>query len=124
MVPFGNKSVHLSLLLPHLRPFAPATVKGQTVLELNEQNALRAFVEAFEEQGSGLFWEADADGRITYLSDTVIKALSVADIQAFGARLSDLLLLDTEGSNIFRTFSFHLVTYSAFKNYPFRVRPH
>ncbi|HEY0034849.1 MAG TPA: EAL domain-containing protein, partial [Devosia sp.] len=107
-------------MLRHLRPFSPTTrdTAEASKIELAEQ-ATR-LVRAFEEHGVGWFWETDAEGKLTYISAPVERALSVAGIQAIGASFIDLFLLDTEGAAISRTLSFHLAKHSGFKNYPVR----
>ncbi|HEY7810219.1 MAG TPA: EAL domain-containing protein [Allosphingosinicella sp.] len=74
-----------------------------------EWEALKArrFVEEYEESGRGWFWETNAEGRVTYLSDGLAKRLGG---EAVGARLEDLLQVqdgDAAG-DARRTLAFHL----------------
>ena len=77
-----------------------------------EWEALKAcrFVEEYEESGRGWFWETNAEGRVTYLSASLVERLGGGEQAAIGARFEDLLLIDAGGDTDEgrRTLDFHL----------------
>ncbi|HEY0150163.1 MAG TPA: EAL domain-containing protein [Allosphingosinicella sp.] len=81
---------------------------GQRLAAEWEALKARRFVEEYEESGRGWFWETNAEGRVTYLSQGLVERLGVAE--PVGARLEDLLLVQSceEGDEGRRTLGFHL----------------
>lgn len=82
---------------------------------------LSRFVEAFEAEGSGWFWETDAEGRIIYLSDHVCRKLMIDAVRRSDIVLADILEVDPNELASSRTLRFHLSTKAAFRNVPVRT---
>ncbi|MDO7844023.1 putative bifunctional diguanylate cyclase/phosphodiesterase [Sphingomonas immobilis] len=95
------------------RPASGSPARGERV-------AAR-LVREYEEQGTGWFWQTDAEGRVTYLSTKVATELDTADAPAMGAPLTALFRVDTSAAETERTIAFHLSSRTAFSNYS--VRP-
>ena len=51
-------------------------------------------IAGFEESGCGWFWETNADGRVTYVSPVLAKALGRESQDLVGRRFEDLLLVE------------------------------
>jgi diguanylate cyclase (GGDEF)-like protein len=68
------------------------------------------FVADFEQSGSGWFWESNADGLLTYVSDVVAEHLGHDCETLLGKRFEELLLVEEgEGDEAKRpTLAFHL----------------
>jgi len=74
-------------------------------------------VAEFEDQGSGWFWEADRQGRLTYLSAKVATQLLPAGATVAGLALVDLFRMDAETPGTERTLAFHLSSRTSFSDY-------
>ncbi len=68
------------------------------------------------------FWETDAEGRLTYLTDSVAQTLEAFGIDAVGARLSDVFVFDQDDRERARSLNFHLVSRTPFSGYAVRGR--
>ena len=69
----------------------------------------RRFVADFEASGRGWFWETNADGALTYVSEPLAAHLGLAAAELIGRRFDDVLLLDSgDGDDSRRTLGFHL----------------
>ncbi|HEX9946605.1 MAG TPA: EAL domain-containing protein [Allosphingosinicella sp.] len=74
----------------------------------------RRFVADFEASGRGWFWETNADGALTYVSEPLAAHLGLAAAELIGRRFEDVLLLDcggdgeSGGDDSRRTLGFHL----------------
>ncbi|MFL6845154.1 MAG: EAL domain-containing protein [Allosphingosinicella sp.] len=75
-----------------------------------EAKKARRFVADFEASGRGWFWETNADGALTHVSEPLARHLGLTAGELLGRRFEDVLLLDRgegeEGSR--RTLGFHL----------------
>jgi diguanylate cyclase (GGDEF)-like protein len=78
------------------------------------EQALR-MVDALEEGGSGWFWQTDAAGMLTYLSDKVVRQLGVE--RALGLPVTALFQLDGDRLDTERTLGFHLSSRTSFAEY-------
>jgi diguanylate cyclase (GGDEF)-like protein len=86
------------------------------------EEAIRALrlVRAFEKSAAGWFWETDASGHLTYLSEAIEGLLPAGTAQ--GCALADLFKVDNQASGVARTLPFHLSTKSNFKDLPVETR--
>lgn len=82
---------------------------------------LSRFVEAFEAEGSGWFWETDAEGRIIYLSEHVRQKLMIDAACITDIVFADILEVDPHELASSRTLRFHLSTKAAFRNVSVRA---
>ncbi len=75
----------------------------------------------FEDHGTGWFWEADRQGRVTYLSAKVAAEL-VPEAEgspngAVGRPLTDLFRMDSDAPGTERTLAFHIASRTSFSDY-------
>ncbi len=70
----------------------------------------------FEQHGAGWFWEADRQGRVTYLSAKVAHDL-VPSGSAIGQSLTDLFQMDSDTPATERTLAFHVSSRTSFSDY-------
>ncbi|WP_426282499.1 EAL domain-containing protein [Sphingomonas sp. NFX23] len=82
----------------------------------NEGRLAIRMVAEFEDQGTGWFWEADRQGRLTYLSAKVTDELGLAD-DAVGQPLTDLFRMDNDAPGTERTLAFHIASRTSFSDY-------
>ncbi|HEX8572700.1 MAG TPA: EAL domain-containing protein [Allosphingosinicella sp.] len=84
--------------------------RQRLALEWQAEKA-RRFVADFEASGRGWFWETNADGALTYVSDPLAAHLGLAPAELIGRRFEDVLLLDgaeEDSDDNRRTLGFHL----------------
>ncbi|HYI41424.1 MAG TPA: EAL domain-containing protein [Allosphingosinicella sp.] len=82
--------------------------RQRLALEWQAEKA-RRFVADFEASGRGWFWETNADGALTYVSEPLAAHLGLAAAGLIGRRFEEVLLLDSaEGDDSRRTLGFHL----------------
>ncbi|HYO29059.1 MAG TPA: EAL domain-containing protein, partial [Thermomicrobiales bacterium] len=82
--------------------------RQRLALEWQAEKA-RRFVADFEASGRGWFWETNADGALTYVSEPLAAHLGLAVAELIGRRFEDVLLLDSsDGDDSRRTLGFHL----------------
>jgi diguanylate cyclase (GGDEF)-like protein len=71
----------------------------------------RRFVADFEASGRGWFWETNADGALTYVSEPLASHLGLGAAELIGRRFEEVLLLDggdEDPGDSRRTLGFHL----------------
>jgi diguanylate cyclase (GGDEF)-like protein/PAS domain S-box-containing protein len=69
----------------------------------------RRFVTDFEESGRGWFWETNAEGGLTYVSDSLARHLGLQPVELLGRPFEELLLIEEDGEDeARRTLGFHL----------------
>jgi diguanylate cyclase (GGDEF)-like protein len=71
----------------------------------------RRFVADFEASGRGWFWETNADGALTYVSEPLAGHLGLAAAELIGRRFEEVLLIEGAGEDSGddrRTLGFHL----------------
>jgi diguanylate cyclase (GGDEF)-like protein/PAS domain S-box-containing protein len=85
------------------------TARQRLALEWQAEKA-RRFVADFEASGRGWFWETNADGALTYVSEPLAAHLGLTAAELIGRRFEDVLLLDSGdgGDDSRRTLGFHL----------------
>ncbi|NYD89246.1 EAL domain-containing protein [Sphingomonas melonis] len=71
----------------------------------------------FEGHGTSWFWEADRQGRITYLSAKVAAALAPRYRDPLGCLLTDVFRMDSAAPGTERTLAFHLSSRTSFADY-------
>jgi diguanylate cyclase (GGDEF)-like protein/PAS domain S-box-containing protein len=82
--------------------------RQRLALEWQAEKA-RRFVTDFEASGRGWFWETNADGALTYVSEPLAAHLGLTAAELIGRRFEDVLLLDSgDGDDSRRTLGFHL----------------
>ena len=75
----------------------------------------------FEESGRGWFWSTDADGRITYLSDSVCELLARPGSALIGSPFANLFCHGEEAASHQRTLPFILTKQSKFDDLPLQA---
>ncbi|HET9641180.1 MAG TPA: EAL domain-containing protein [Allosphingosinicella sp.] len=84
------------------------TARQRLSLEWQAEKA-RRFVADFEASGRGWFWETNADGALTYVSEPLAAHLGLAATELIGRRFEEVLLIDSaDGDDSRRTLGFHL----------------
>ena len=101
----------LSRLKRGWRQPKPATPDGETTMR-----ALR-FVQCVEEQGSGWFWETDREGRLSYLSASVVDQLCATGQDPIGEPLCDIFTVSGDDVSAERTLRFHILGRTSFSDY-------
>jgi len=82
--------------------------RQRLALEWQAEKA-RRFVADFEASGRGWFWETNADGALTYVSEPLAVHLGFSAAGLVGRRFEEVLLPDCdEGDESRRTLGFHL----------------
>ncbi len=92
-------------------PASPNTSSKQALLLL--QN--------FEESGRGWFWSTDAEGRITYLSNSVCEILGRPASEIIGSHFAGLFCQGEEAASHQRTLPFILTKQSKFDDLPLQA---
>jgi diguanylate cyclase (GGDEF)-like protein len=90
---------------------------ARSAQEIERANRLMAYAETFEDRW---FWETDADGRITYLSKSVAEQIEAFGFRTVGEPLGKVFQLDHGEYEQSRSLQFHLVSRTAFSDYPVR----
>jgi diguanylate cyclase (GGDEF)-like protein len=85
--------------------------------EIDEGRLATKMVAEFEGQGTGWFWEADRDGRLTYLSSKVARELVAHGRPPIGRLLTDLFRMDSATPGTERTLGFHISSRTSFSDY-------
>ena len=106
----------LALLLLRLTAFDLVQAGKRAKME-SETLLARRLVREYENQGTGWFWETDRRGRVTYLSETVVREFGVPREQIVGRQLTDLFEIDSEAADTERTLTFHLSSRTSFSQY-------
>jgi PAS domain S-box-containing protein len=75
-----------------------------------EAQKARRFVAEFEQSGRGWFWETDAGGALSYVSDQLAEDFDLPAAELLGRPFADLLMVENSGSAEAseRTLTFHL----------------
>ncbi len=84
--------------------------RQRLALEWQAEKA-RRFVADFEASGRGWFWETNADGALTYVSEPLAAHLGLGAAELIGRRFEEVLLLEgggEESGDGRRTLGFHL----------------
>ncbi|HEX8263133.1 MAG TPA: sensor domain-containing diguanylate cyclase, partial [Allosphingosinicella sp.] len=111
LVPIGAAigALLLSLCVSRSRHLLFAA-RQRLALEWQAEKA-RRFVADFEASGRGWFWETNADGALTYVSEPLAVHLGLAAAGLIGRRFDELLLPDGGDEDLDdsrRTLGFHL----------------
>jgi len=87
------------------------------------QQAL-SLLRAFEEMGSGWFWQTDRAGRLTYLTAKVANEIrESAQVEPIGQVLTDIFQIDSDSPDTERTLVFHMSSRTSFAEYSIRLAP-
>ena len=83
--------------------------------ESSEGRLAVKMIAEFEGHGTGWFWEADRQGRVTYISAKVAGELTPTGGSPAGLLLTDLFKMDSDSTE--RTLAFHLSSRTSFSDY-------
>ena len=75
----------------------------------------------FEGHGIGWFWEADQNGRVTYLSAKVAAEVAIFGGDPLGRLITDIFAMDSATPGTERTLGFHLSSRTSFADYAVRA---
>ena len=84
---------------------------GGTETQVRAETILKGL----EDLGTGWFWTADRDGRLTYISSSVAAQLGCDDAGPLGCLVTDLFLVSGQREATERTLRFLLQTRASFK---------
>jgi diguanylate cyclase (GGDEF)-like protein len=87
-----------------------ATGRARLALDSEARKAVR-FVDEFENSGRGWFWETDADGTLSYVSQQLADDFECDAKSLLGRQFTDLLSVDTSADGVVeerKTLGFHL----------------
>ena len=89
-----------------------------------ESGRAEALLQEFENSGKGWFWETERDGALSYISDSVARALGRDPDDLVGRPFTDLTSTDTaDGSGTSeRTLGFYLSSHVAFQDLIVRAK--
>jgi diguanylate cyclase (GGDEF)-like protein/PAS domain S-box-containing protein len=74
-------------------------------------------VREHEDQGTGWFWVTDRRGRLTYLSEPIVKEIGIPADQIVGRPLTEIFEMDSAAADTERTLTFHLSSRTSFSGY-------
>jgi diguanylate cyclase (GGDEF)-like protein len=110
----GALGLVLALFGLFLLRSAPA---GEASAASQDSDRARRLVADFEESGCGWFWETNADGMMTYVSDPLANALERDRTALIGRRFEELLLVEETIDETRRpAVGFHLTSRFPFAN--------
>ena len=108
LVPIG---IAFTLFLSWLSVFRARDLmvgaRRRLVMEWEAKKA-RRFVADYERSGRGWFWETNADGQLTYVSEQLAGLLGVESETLIGRPFEELLLVGDGSDSAGRTLGFHL----------------
>ena len=83
-----------------------------------------ALIQEFETSGKGWFWETGREGKLTYISDSVARALGREPADLIDRPFTDLISAETNdaGSPSERTLGFYLSSHVAFQDLIVRAK--
>lgn len=124
-------SLPLSIFLVTAAVYATATVFSTMVHvrkehtdyltrenEIQDEQRARLLLDAFEKASLGWFWETDRNGRIVYISDSILASAANHFDSLIGMPFADLIMphiKDAGTPSGERTLGFHLSSRSSFK---------
>ncbi|MBJ6120357.1 EAL domain-containing protein [Sphingomonas sp. BT553] len=85
--------------------------------QVDEGQQASKMIAEFEVHGTGWFWEADRQGRVTYLSAKVAAEIAEHDPAPIGRLLTDIFRMDGAVPGTERTLAFHLSSRTSFSDY-------
>ncbi len=85
----------------------------------DSEKAARAlrFIQCVEDQGSGWFWETDREGRLSYLSASIVDQLCAIGQDPVGEPLCDVFTVPGDDVSAERTLRFHILGRTSFSDY-------
>ncbi|MCP3734805.1 EAL domain-containing protein [Sphingomonas sp. RP10(2022)] len=86
-------------------------------LDTSEGKLAMKMIAEFEGHGTGWFWEADRQGRLTYLSAKVADEIAAGAAHPIGRLLTDVFRMDSATPGTERTLAFHLSSRTSFSDY-------
>ena len=100
---------------------------GNSVQEESRPESSRAegLIEEFESSEKGWFWETTREGMLSYVSDSVARALGREPADLLGRPFTDLTSTETEGgaaATSERTLGFYLSSHVAFQDLIVRAK--
>ena len=91
--------------------------KSKNFAPLSSSRAALELLRNFEESGRGWFWSTDGEGRVTYLSEAVCRALGKPHSELIGSVFMELFTKDLESEDQHRTLPFIFTRQSNFDDF-------
>lgn len=111
-IPIGIAGLTLLLTSYSLAAARTMIAAGRRRLNLDaEARKALTFVDEFENSGRGWFWETNAEGTLSYVSQQLADDFKCDAADLLGRQFTDLLSVDTDGDGSFeerKTLGFHL----------------
>jgi diguanylate cyclase (GGDEF)-like protein len=111
-IPMGIAALSLLLTSYSVAAARSMIAAGRKRLNLDaEARKALTFVDEFENSGRGWFWETNAEGTLSYVSQQLADDFECDPADLLGRQFTDLLSVDTEGDESIeerKTLGFHL----------------
>jgi diguanylate cyclase (GGDEF)-like protein len=112
IVPIGVAMLSFLLVAYSVAGTRTVIAAGRRRLNLDaEARKALTFVDEFENSGRGWFWETNAEGTLSYVSQQLADDFECEPAELLGRQFTDLLSVDTEGDDVIqerKTLGFHL----------------
>jgi diguanylate cyclase (GGDEF)-like protein len=111
-IPVGVAILSLLLVAYSVAAARTSVASGRRRLNLDaEARKALTFVDEFENSGRGWFWETNAEGTLSYVSQQLADDFKCEPAELLGRQFTDLLSVDTDGERSIeerKTLGFHL----------------
>ena len=112
VIPIGVAVLSFFLIAYSVVATQTVIAAGRRRLNLDaEARKALTFVDEFENSGRGWFWETNAEGTLSYVSQQLAEDFSCEPAELLGRQFTDLLSVDTVGDGVVeerKTLGFHL----------------
>jgi diguanylate cyclase (GGDEF)-like protein len=112
VIPIGVATLSFFLVAYSIAAARTSIAAGRRRLNLDaEARKALTFVDEFENSGRGWFWETNAEGTLSYVSQQLADDFNCQPAELLGRQFTDLLSVDTDGSAALeerKTLGFHL----------------
>ncbi|HET8535072.1 MAG TPA: diguanylate cyclase, partial [Sphingomicrobium sp.] len=112
LVPIGVAMLSFFLVAYSIAAARTDIAAGRRRLNLDaDARKALTFVDEFENSGRGWFWETNAEGTLSYVSQQLADDFKCEPAELLGRQFTDLLSVDTKGDGVFeerKTLGFHL----------------
>ena len=100
-----------------------SSVRNTENVHVTREMRALALLSEYEQAGLGWFWETDRQGRLTYMSDQIVRKLGVDVDDVLGRKLSDIVVAQSgEAGQGGRTLNFHFSSRTQFTDLAVRAR--
>jgi diguanylate cyclase (GGDEF)-like protein len=112
VIPIGVATLSFFVVVYSIAAARTSIAAGRRRLNLDaEARKALTFVDEFENSGRGWFWETNAEGTLSYVSQQLADDFKCEPAELLGRQFTDLLSVDTDSSGSLeerKTLGFHL----------------